>query len=377
MNQPLNNSGFQIFNKSSSNINQKTIVVVGLERSGTSMVAKLLSELGIFLGAQRNTSVYEDPQIFSALENQNISQFEDLVEKFNADHNIWGWKRPQAFQYASDFEERVRNIHYIVLFRDSLSIASRNSISIGLPILDNLAQTSKKNDDLCRFVIASKKPMLCVSYEKAMADKEQFIQHLIDYLGIRVDKETRNIAIKSMVNGGSNYLLSSCVPGVRVNESCVNGRINKIDQNEISGWAKSPHGDLPANIVISQGKKLIAKIKADLPYNITDKKKRKTINIGFKYNFPSSKISLHNVRVVIEETSENLMLDSSMFAKKDLKDTHFKITHIQTNALIESAIRMEESDIKKAYLLMSLAKQIRPNGPLIEKKLKQYRALLK
>ena len=184
MESSLINAGMAVINPSCNSIPEKTVIVVGGERSGTSMVAGALKSLGIFLGDSHDQAVFEDTRIFKTLEGNDLEAFSKLVETYNSKYAIWGWKRPKSFAYANKFTDRVRNPHFIVTFRDSFSIAMRNMISVQADLKHNLLNTAKRNEQLIKFVITCNLPMLCVSYEKAISNKENFINSLIDYLNI-------------------------------------------------------------------------------------------------------------------------------------------------------------------------------------------------
>ena len=235
----LQNNGVKFFNKSQKDENQKTIIVVGVERSGTSMVGTVLNELGVFLGNSHDKAVYEDIQTFTALENENYTAFEELVNKNNSDHEIWGWKRPQSYKYSERYLGRVRNPHFIVLFRDSFSIAMRNSISVHTNVTNNLLATAHNNLELCKFVANCKAPMLCVSYEKAMSKKLKFMHSLVDYLGLDISLEKQKKVVSSMVNGKSEYLDKSSIK--KTPKQPLMGRIDHISEQTVSGWAKIPN----------------------------------------------------------------------------------------------------------------------------------------
>ena len=63
------NYGTTTINKPDIKQDQKTIVIFGVARSGTSMVAAVLDTLGIFLGDKKDDIFFEDIQISNILEN--------------------------------------------------------------------------------------------------------------------------------------------------------------------------------------------------------------------------------------------------------------------------------------------------------------------
>ena len=89
---------------------QRTVIVLGVPRGGTSMVAKILSVLGVFMGDKLGAT-YEDPDFFRVMQRfgnmppwrrkwhflqrrKVLSDIQSLVAQRNVDHEVWGWKFP-------------------------------------------------------------------------------------------------------------------------------------------------------------------------------------------------------------------------------------------------------------------------------------------
>ncbi len=305
----LQNSGIITLNKAEHNEEEKTIIVVGVERSGTSMVGTVLNELNIFLGDSHDKAVFEDIRIFSSLESENFELFESLVTEYNSRHKIWGWKRPKSFTYSDRFVGRVRNPHFVVLFRDSFSIAVRNSISVHVNVTKNLIATAKKNLELAEFVAECKYPMLCVSYEKAMMKKKQFLQNLVDYIGIEIDEEHQKRVLSSMVNGKTEYLLGSRLDkdgGVPGPVKSPFGRVDKISELKLSGWARLPQEDEPLQLKIMKKDEVLGTVVAD-----QFRQDLKDNNVGsgdhaFSFTYPEPVTDIENVYVLIEKNNEKI-----------------------------------------------------------------------
>lgn len=190
----LINYGIEIINSPTEISKNKTVVVLGVARSGTSMVASVLNELGVFLGNKKDHAVFEDVEIANALEQNKIDVFKELVTKRNKDYNLWGWKRPSSFDHIDLINKHVRNPHFIIVFRDPLAISIRNKISMNSNVLDTIGQTQERYLKIIKFIQKTKHPCLLVSYEKAIAKKLKFIHSLSEFLTIKIDK---NIALKA------------------------------------------------------------------------------------------------------------------------------------------------------------------------------------
>lgn len=83
-------------------------------------------------------------------------------------------------------------------------------------------------------------------------------------------------------------------------------------------------------------------------------------------NLSSQLFSFFNIKA---KSSPRLDINQVQFA--DLK------SKIDVDFIRDEALRLERTDLKKALFLMELAHQSRPNGPLIIKKVAEYRTRLK
>lgn len=183
------NTGIYVKNKPSSAKDAKTIVVLGLGRSGTSMIARVLSHMGVFLGDNFDQAVFEDVEIAQALESKNDDAFKQIVADRNDRYELWGWKRPSSIHFVSTINQYVRNPHYIVVYRDILSIALRNHISMDQSLDFSLNKSIENYKQLNEFVAQVKAPTLLISYEKAITKRRKFIRALHDFLSLETNQK--------------------------------------------------------------------------------------------------------------------------------------------------------------------------------------------
>ena len=187
----------------------RTVVVMGVARSGTSMIAKVLETLGLFMGENQTKGSLEDKEISSLLEGFSTEQeFAKLIKERNNSHEVWGWKRPGAFKTLEKFEKHLRNPLYIFMIRDIAAISIRRSMAVNSDLKKNFFQAQKQYMMLVDFILNTSTPSLIVPNETANINKAYFIDSLINFLGIEVNKETRKLAIETIEPNDNNYLLS-------------------------------------------------------------------------------------------------------------------------------------------------------------------------
>lgn len=205
----LKNDGVSVFGVSQKPT-QRTIIVLGIARSGTSMAAKALEEIGVFMGDHRHKAVYEDKRLAEALE-RNTDNLGDIVDEYNNRFDVWGFKRPgpMVWNYLETDIKKFRNPHIVVMFRDPLAISKRNNISVGSSLENELRKTSKLTIDLVDFALSINVPKMMVSYEKAAMSPDYFVGKLIEFTGLRPSSRAIQNATSSIVNGPEIYLKTS------------------------------------------------------------------------------------------------------------------------------------------------------------------------
>lgn len=225
----LQNPGYVYLNRSEP-VSEKTVIIVGVPRSGTSMVASALRGIGISLGDMLDGAVMEDRELASALEANDQSALASLIQRRNSRYPLWGFKRPDAFRRMEAVEECFRNIHYIVTFRDPLAIALRNNLSMREKFLPALQNAANSTADLLKFVTASNKPMLLVSYEKAVLDAGRLVDEVAEFLGVNLPPLERERVVRALPANRDAYLLKSRI--------VYEGRFDSVSTRRVRGWAR-------------------------------------------------------------------------------------------------------------------------------------------
>src|SRR5690606_38583351 len=116
--------------------------------------------------------------------------FKNLVEQRNNKYPIWGWKRPGSLNQVETIIQNTRNPHFIIVYRDLLSIALRNNISMEVDLHQSLKMATQTYLLINDFVATTKAPVMLVSYEKAITKKRNFIKTLAQYLDIETTPKT-------------------------------------------------------------------------------------------------------------------------------------------------------------------------------------------
>ena len=97
---------------------QKTFVVLGNYRGGTTMIAGILMALGVHMGDPSTMRIHREDRDFWQ---QPCHVVQSLIRFRNQQHDVWGWKDPAVVNFVERLH--LRNPHYIAIFRDPLAVA--------------------------------------------------------------------------------------------------------------------------------------------------------------------------------------------------------------------------------------------------------------
>ncbi|MEJ6122031.1 hypothetical protein MT390_09155 [Vibrio sp. 2-Bac 85] len=228
----LENKGFAFINADKINTEKRQIVVIGTARGGTSLVAGALHHLGIFTGEKSHPPVFEDVLLSEAFESNDLNLAKSIVENYSNNHDVWAWKRPAALNYLDKVEKVIPNPFYIFIFKDIFAIANRNSISMQADIGKGLQNALADYAQIVDFVSNTTRPVMLVSAEKALQNKESFVNALIESNIDIVDySNNKNKALEFITPNPKDYL-------DKTRATKVIGNIGSVGKKFVHGWAQ-------------------------------------------------------------------------------------------------------------------------------------------
>ncbi len=160
---------------------ERTYVTFGVERGGTSLVAGVLRALGLYLG-----DIPEGNNEDKAFHNKPLGQMKATIARRNQEHDVWGWKYPTASTYLPVLSKSIRNAFFIVVYRDVVATALSRAQWDGEFIRRNgrmsLHETNAVVNANTGFALATRRPVLLISNEKAASRTSDLIDELADFL---------------------------------------------------------------------------------------------------------------------------------------------------------------------------------------------------
>ena len=163
---------------------QRTIIVSGVARSGTAWLPACYLQAACSWVTKLTTwssRIMPLPECSSTLV-YDPQELDKLVEFRNADHSVWGFKRPHLHVHGVDTIKRFRNPLVILTVRDPVAIAERNAIAeITDPAL-GVSAAMQDLQDIIAFAKALTCPTLLISYEMALDQPDMCISRPVRLL---------------------------------------------------------------------------------------------------------------------------------------------------------------------------------------------------
>lgn len=197
----------------------RTYVITGNGRGGTTMVAGVAQRLGLELsaGAPRNM---EDPFFATQAQGYNperghwgeklaiskaeiINRLKETCARRNEEFPIWGWKDPNVSQYLNDISAAIRNLQLIIVFRDPVAVTTALMAANHIAPETAIDSVMTQFATLLRLAKQLNCPTLLVSYERARLAPNRLAAELADFLGFTISEHTiQEIAAYVSPSGG-------------------------------------------------------------------------------------------------------------------------------------------------------------------------------
>lgn len=259
MPQPIkSNFGVLSFHTQNEKLKEKTIVITGPSRSGTTMLAQIIQSLGIPLGDTVDINLFEDVEIRDATRSGDMVAMNTLIADKNRKNAVWGWKLPSSLEYLSSFSSHLRNPFIIFTFRDPVATSVRNQIyekEIN-DLITTMEDALNYMKLATQWIRNNKFPCICVSYEKALLNPESLVDAVIQFLHLEPNKPQRFEAIEQIQLGNMRYLFSELWKSHQ-------GFIDSGNEKVLYGWAHNTESNEPAELEIRVNLKRIAIFKAN------------------------------------------------------------------------------------------------------------------
>jgi len=236
-----------------------TLIVSGVGRSGTSMVAKVLASLGVPMGRTNGLAVFEDQEFAAALFEFDYNRTRQLIGAHDSQHQRWGFKFASIQNHIFPPQlEYFRNPRLIVVMRDVIATASRSYASDPemKDIEEALLNVTKQTHDMMHFIRCATCPTLLVSYEKFIAFPDKAIDQIAAFCGITITAETRREARRAIEPNNPKY--------IELFHPSHRGNFDSVKEGVVIGWCALNGSDEPVEVELLADGAVKAIAKADV-----------------------------------------------------------------------------------------------------------------
>jgi len=221
----------------------RTFIVTGLLRSGTSLVASILQQAGLYIGTEVNDIVYEDEEIARVLASRDAAALQRIIGERDANYRSWGFKQPMLCRDLDPGQLALfHNPHLIVTFRDIVSMSVRTSLSEYQEAMSALRNAMQDLDELVAFIDRNRCPSLLLSYEKALMLPGDFVDAVMQFCNI-----PRSAALRSRLIGMIEPNRSNYIAGARRR---YEGLIERVIDGHLHGWCQLTQSAVPVPLEV-------------------------------------------------------------------------------------------------------------------------------
>lgn len=199
---------------------RRTVIVLGMHRSGTSVTAGIVRSLGVhlgddLLGANRGNPMghHEDLEVLELNDQilassggnwsdpptreailRNRRQFRPAIRKLvrarNACHRVWGWKDPRTALTLELFLPHLARPHLLVVRRDPEEVALSLSRRDGTDVEKNLALYEAYTARISKLLRDHPLPSLTVEFADLRAEAKREVARIARFLDVDASPET-------------------------------------------------------------------------------------------------------------------------------------------------------------------------------------------
>lgn len=239
---------------------EKTLVIVGVGRGGTSLVSGALHHLGVFTGDTSRAPTFEDVRLHAAGRSGAVDEMSAVVRDYDARHQVWAFKRPASIDYLDQLHPLLRSPVYLFIFKDIFSIANRNAISMQWGMMKGLRRALAAYENIIEFIDRNSLDGLMLSYDRVMQDRAAFVDALIRLAAPQqVSAEQRAAALDFIEPNSQEYLNASRITrGV--------GTVYRLTPHAVDGsamYAARPRR--PVTVEVFVNGELVGSVDSDTP----------------------------------------------------------------------------------------------------------------
>ncbi len=238
-----------------------TVIVLGAERSGTSMMARALHECGVFMGDDLDET-YQNPHISRLLfehvtrpgDSAPVAALAARIALYDRERPVWGFK--YAGIVAPELYGLFRNPRFIMVARDPVAAAVRVHVAERRDILHALRRIREQQDQVIGTVLSGGRPVWPASYEEFLEDPQGRLREVLRFLGLAPAPEAVRRAALGIRPSPKKYVESVRAAPFEF--------FIRAHSTAIEGWARDAEDARPIRYEVFVDGALAGKGEADL-----------------------------------------------------------------------------------------------------------------
>lgn len=235
----------------------RTFIVTGTQRSGTSMIAAILRQLGVFMGARLNENVVEDEDIAEVLAREDLDGLRAIIRGRDETQGTWGFKLPMLDRdLGANAFAMFRDPHVILIFRDPAAVAVRGALSDYNEPMARLRDAVAEQAALVAFADRLRCPLLVLSYEKALAFPDVCVDAVLTFCGLPRHDLVRARLVPLIAPNKPGYIDEA--------RRRFDGKIDGMDAGALHGWSRRTAADEPVVLELLADGHFVKQFVADV-----------------------------------------------------------------------------------------------------------------
>ncbi|MHC4302554.1 MAG: sulfotransferase domain-containing protein [Planctomycetota bacterium] len=193
-------------------LSQRTVLVVGQPRGGTSAVAGVLDALGVYMGPPaelRSGGSFESYVFVHGSASEKLAE----VDRCNEEYDMWGWKQPFGISAMDLVPVTVRNLHCVFVMRDVAALAHAYVHHNNITQPQALKFAKGQNDALYDRFVTTDFSALLLSYERLKEDPAQGVGQVIGFLGMLATEAEIGEAVERISSSGGYVTMEETYGG--------------------------------------------------------------------------------------------------------------------------------------------------------------------
>ena len=228
----LINKGFFALNAGEARGGGRTFIVTGQQRSGTSLVAAVLRQVGIFMGTEINDQVHEDEALAKILLARDRDGLRRIIGERDANFGTWGFKFPMLCDVLAPADLAIVQQPACHCPNARFGFGCGAAQPVGVPPADGGA--ARRGDQtlaaVVEFVERLDCPVLLLSYEKSLVFPADFIDAIVRFGDLPQSEALRARLIALIEPNRRDY--------IEVARRQYSGLIEGIANGFLCGWSR-------------------------------------------------------------------------------------------------------------------------------------------